>query len=255
MSTLNQQPEGSLAITPAQTTQISHAEVTPMALLQIAMSQNADLDRMQRLMEMQFQWEAKQAEKAYVQAMSDFKKEAIVITKDKENKQYGSRYTSIGNLVNTVTPLLGKHGLSAEWALDQSNGIKVGCTITHALGHKGETKWMTVPEDKSGAKNPLQQIKSSITYAKITVFELATGLASTEGNLDDDGNGSGKQKQMEQSDYDRAMELIEAADSIPLLQRTFTEAYKVAEKVGDRSAMEAFIKAKDKRKGDLNASR
>jgi hypothetical protein len=222
-----------------------------MMLLQMAMSQNADLDRMQRLMEMQFQWEAKQAEKAFVQAMSDFKKEAIVITKDKENKQYGSRYTSIGNLVNTVTPLLGKHGLSAEWELDQTTEIRVGCTITHALGHKGQTKWMTVPKDTSGAKNPLQQIKSSITYAKIAVFELATGLASRDGNVDDDGNGSGEKPEMETGDYDRVMGLIEAADSLPILQKTFSAGYKIAQDLGDKAAMQAFIKAKDLKKAEL----
>jgi hypothetical protein len=223
-----------------------------MMLLQMAMSQNADLDRMQRLMEMQFQWEAKQAEKAYVQAMADFKKEAIFISKDKENKQYGSRYTSIGNLVNTVTPILGKYGLSGEWDLDQGGAdIRVGYTITHALGHKGVTKWMTVQKDTSGAKNPLQQVKSSITYAKITTFELATGLASTEGNVDDDGNGSGEKPEMETGDYDRVMGLIEAADSLPILQKTFSAGYKIAQDLGDKAAMQAFIKAKDLKKAEL----
>jgi len=173
--------------------------VTPMSVLQMAISQGADIEKLTKLMELKEKWDAMEARKAYVQAMADFKTEPIVIAKDKDNKQYGSKYTSIGELVNTVTPFLGKHGLSAEWTLDQSNGIRVGCTITHALGHSGETKWMKVPEDKSGAKNLIQQIKSSVTYAKITTFELATGLASSDGNLDDDGNGFGGGNQMEQA--------------------------------------------------------
>lgn len=170
------------------------ASITPMGILQMAISQNADIDKLTKLMELSERWDANQARKAYVQAMADFKKEAIVITRDKENAQYSkgekkAMYTSIGNLVGTVTPLLSKHGLSAGWNLDQSSGIKVGCAITHALGHS-ETTWISVPLDTSGAKNPLQQIKSSITYARVVCFEMACGLASVEGNLDDDGNGA-----------------------------------------------------------------
>ena len=218
--------------------------ITPMRLLEIATSQGADLDKMQKLMELQERWQANMARQAYVRAMSDFKNEPIVVSKDKTNKQYSSKYTSIGNLVNTVTPFLSKHGLSAEWELDQSHGIRVGCKITHCLGHSGETKWMTVPADTSGAKNPLQQIKSSVTYAKISTFEMATGLASAEANLDDDGNGSG-------AGEDRLTKLQECA-SLVELQRVFAEAYKAA---GDnKNAQGQVIRARDARKKELQSS-
>jgi hypothetical protein len=185
---MSAQPE--LAIATVRRPEMEPVEsVTPMSILQMAISQGADIEKLTKLMELKEKWDAMEARKAFVQAMADFKKEDIFIAKDKENKQYGSRYTSIGELVNTVTPLLAKHGLSAEWTPDQSSGIRVGCTITHALGHSGDTKWMTVPEDSSGAKNPIQKIKSSFTYARILTFEMACGLASQEGNLDDDGNG------------------------------------------------------------------
>ncbi|WP_241085163.1 hypothetical protein [Candidatus Vondammii sp. HM_W22] len=48
-------------------------------------------------------------------------------------------------------------------------------------------------EGQSGSKNPIQQIKSTITYLKIATYEAVTGIASTEGNVDDDGNGSGSE--------------------------------------------------------------
>jgi len=226
--------------------------VTPMGILQMAISQGADIDKLTKLMELKERWDVTEARKAYVQAMADFKNEPIVIAKDKKNTQYGSMYTSIGELVNTVTPLLGKHGLSAEWSLDQSEGIRVGCTLTHALGHSGETKWMKVPTDDSGKKNPIQQIKSSVTYARILTFEMACGLASKEANLDDDGNGAGGGKELDIADFDRIISLIEAADSLPILQVTFVEGYKSAQKINDVAAMKQFTAAKDKRKAELN---
>lgn len=227
--------------------------ITPMSVLQIAVQQGQDIEKLTQLMELQERFEANLARKAYVQAMADFKKEPIVITKDKTNNQYSSKYSSIGNLVNTVTPFLSKHGLSAEWELDQSDGIRVGCRITHCLGHRGETKWMKVPADTSGAKNPLQQIKSSVTYAKISTFEMATGLASAEGNLDDDGNGAGKAQsdRLEEGLVVERLNWIKEARDIEQLQRTFKNAYKMAEAGKDKAAMAQFIAAKDARKKEL----
>jgi len=247
---LNQQLRGSIALLDAPPQPLS-----PMGMVQLALEKGA-FDQIEKLMDLSDRFEANLARKAYVQAMADFKNEEIVITKDKKNAQYGSKYSSIGNLVNTVTPLLSKHGLSAEWTLDQSDGIRVGCMVTHALGHSGETKWMKVPLDTSGAKNPLQQLKSSITYAKICTYEMATGLASAEANLDDDGNASGKKSEaepegMSQEDFDYHMQRIEAAQNKENLLVIFTAAYKAALALKDEGAMRQFGEAKEKRKAAL----
>lgn len=225
-------------------------DATPMGILQLAMGKDdVNVDQLTKLLDMQERWEANIARKAFFQAMADFKKEDIAVAKDKDNKQYGSKYTSIGELINTVTPLLGKHGLSAEFFLDQTAGIKVGCGITHALGHSGEVKWMTVPIDGSGAKNPIQQIKSSVTYARILTFELATGIASKEGNLDDDGNGSGFG--MDQEEVDRYLGLIEGAETLNTLKQKYFAALQDANEVKDSNAARAFTDAKEKRKKEL----
>lgn len=226
-------------------------EVTrPMGnILELAIEKGASIDQMERLIAMQERFEANQARKAFVQAMADFKKEAIVIAKDKDNKQYGSKYTSMGELVNTVTPILGKHGISAEWSLDQTDGIRVGCFLTHALGHSGETKWMKVPQDSSGAKNPIQQIKSSITYARILTFEMACGLASKETNTDDDGNGAGKG--MDQEEFDRYMGLISEAPTLDALKSKYFAALQDANALKDTASARQFTDAKEKRKREL----
>jgi hypothetical protein len=243
-----------------QPAELVREEASPIiSMMQLALEKGA-VEQLDKLMAMHERWEANQARKAFVQAMSDFKKEAIVITRDKENVQYSkgdkkAMYTSIGNLVGTVTPLLSKHGLSAGWNLDQSSGIKVGCAITHALGHS-ETTWITVPLDTSGAKNPLQQIKSSITYARVVSFEMACGLASVEANLDDDGNGAGaKGKGMDQEEFDRLCGLIENAGSPESLKTTYLAACEDAKELGDRAAIDAFAKIKNARWKELHANR
>jgi hypothetical protein len=86
--------------------------------------------------------------------------------------------------------MLSKHGLSADWQIEQKgNDIKVTCILSHALGHS-ESVPFTVPPDGTGAKNEIQKIKSAITYAKAVTYESVCGLASTDANSDDDGNDS-----------------------------------------------------------------
>lgn len=160
--------------------------VTPMHMLQMAVEQGADLDKMEKLMELERRWKDDKAREAYNSALTKFKKEPIVITRDKENKQYASRYASLGNLVNTVNTQLAKFGLSARWDVSQQDSISVTCILSHKLGHS-ERVQISGPPDESGKKNKLQQIKSTITYLKGATFEAVTGVVTTE-HGDDDGN-------------------------------------------------------------------
>ena len=130
------------------------------------------------------------ARKAYYEAKVSFKASVPDVTKDKQNKQYDSAYASIGNVVNTVNEALSKFDLDASWEFDQGERIKVTCTLRHALGHSESVSLFGAP-DASGSKNPLQQIKSTLTYLKLATYEAVTGIATKEGNLDDDGNAAG----------------------------------------------------------------
>lgn len=162
---------------------------SPVNVMMIAIEKGLDLDKIEKMMELQERFEANEAKKSFVVAMAGFKKVPLIITKDKENKQYNSRYTSIGNIVNTALPAMSSHGLSHKWDIQQSELIKVTCIVTHAMGHS-ESVSMEAPADKSGAKNAIQQIKSTITYLKLATFESMMGLASSDKDADDDGNGS-----------------------------------------------------------------
>ncbi len=166
-------------------------DLTPVQMLAIAVQRGADLEYVKQLMDLQDRWEAKQAQQEFNAALAAFKKNPPVVIKDLLNKQYGSMYTSLGNLVNTVNAALGEHGLSASWEVDQGEIIKVTCVLEHVAGHCRRVT-ISGPPDTSGSKNTLQQIRSTLTYLKGATFEAVTGIASKLGNTDDDGNGAGK---------------------------------------------------------------
>lgn len=161
-------------------------------ILDIAIRQGAPLEQLEKFLDLKRQYEADEARKEFYQAIADFKGEKVLVSKDKTNNQFKSQYTSLGNLLNTVNPVLGKYGLSVSFDLKQSEKmITVACILRHRMGYTERVE-LSAPPDVSGgnSKNPIQQIKSTITYLRASTFEAVTGLASTDANLDDDGNSA-----------------------------------------------------------------
>ncbi|RYF31385.1 MAG: single-stranded DNA-binding protein [Comamonadaceae bacterium] len=199
------------------------------------------LQEAREMLALQKEWKAEQAREAYFAAVAEFKRDPPTVYKDRDNHQYKSRYTSIGNMVNTVNTALSRHGLSANWTVDQSNGITVTCTLTHKLGHS-DSCHMSGPQDASGAKNPLQQIKSTVTYLKLATYEAITGIASSDGNADDDGNGASD----ETNQYDSVAALshwcirAEAAINTEALNNIRKQAGAAFSAVGDVKGWESF---------------
>lgn len=201
-----------------------------------------DFDQIERAMDLKDRMDAKLAEQAFNKAKAAFKAEVFVITKDRDNKQYGSRYSSIGNTVNTAGPYLSKHGFSWDWDHTQEGGkVKVTCTLSHELGHSKTAEFET-PPDATGQKNPAQQIKSAITYGKLATFEAVCGLASSDANADDDGNGF-TQATMQ----DAWVAKVEAAATLQELDAIYQGGTKAFQATKDTRGYAAFAAAGKKR--------
>jgi hypothetical protein len=175
-----------------ETMPVQAGEITPNSMIQTAIERGASVDQIEKLIELKERCDANDAKKAFAKAVSAFKKKPPTVIKDLTNSQYGSKYSSISNLVNTVNKGLSKHGLSIRFdypVSEDPNLITVTCIMSHSGGHS-ESVTASGPPDDSGKKNPLQQRKSTRTYLKIETFEAITGIASQEANIDDDGTGS-----------------------------------------------------------------
>lgn len=163
-------------------------------LLQLAITRGSTGEEVDRLIAMVNGADVLERQKAHTAAMVALASDLVGVDleKNRTNDDFGNRYIAIGKLVNTVAPLLAKHGLAASWEQDQSKGadITVTCVLSHTAGHITRST-LTVPRDIDGRKNELQAIKSSITYARSITYETVCGLAATDANLDDDGNGAG----------------------------------------------------------------
>jgi hypothetical protein len=171
---------------------------TPVDLLRFAIQSGADLDRLERLMKMQMEWEANEAKKTYRRAMAAFKAECPPIFKRKqvgyttrEGDFVGYKHAELSDIEDAVGLVMARHGLTYDWDIQQELvKIIVDCIVTHVDGHSKRVR-MEGPPDTSGKKNVMQQAGSAVTYLERYSLLAAIGK-STKGD-DDDGGGADDQ--------------------------------------------------------------
>ena len=175
----------SQAIHPAQMIQalISSPDVSPekMALVEKAF-------------ELQERFEANVAKKAYFSAVSKFQEDAPQIFFDREVEYSGVEFefASLAGILKKIRPVLADHGLTLTFrtGVTESEQPMVTACLTHELGY-GEDTTLAAPPDTSGKKNPIQAVRSTVSYLKRTTVEALLGLAA-ERDDNDDGNDAGE---------------------------------------------------------------
>ena len=172
------------------TTEIVKQESQPPAMLiRLAIEKGADLDKLEKVLDLQERYDKAEAKKAYVKAMAAFKENPPEINKDKSvaYKEVKYNHASLANVTKKINSALSVHGLSAAWSTAQNGAISITCKITHELGHSEETT-LSAPSDNTGSKNAIQAIGSTIAYLQRYTLLCLTGLATYD--QDDDAIGA-----------------------------------------------------------------
>lgn len=229
--------------------------LTPVELLRIAVSRDANIDQLTKLMDLQERWERREAKRAYDAAMKAFKAASPRISKNsrvnfttaKGTTDY--RHATLDHVCNAVIGLLSKHGISHRWKVSQAGEwITVTCLLTHELGHSEETSLMGCP-DNTGNKNSIQAVGSTVTYLQRYTLLAATGLATSDS--DDDGRGTGAGEGLSDERIEQLGSAIANSATLDELKATYFTAYREAEKSQDRTAKQLFVRTKDARKREL----
>ena len=162
---------------------------------EVARNPNFDVEKLRELRAIQREWDAEQARKAYIAALSRAQATMPVVDKNKHvnfgegNKEVDYWHADYGHLIETIKPHLAGHGLTYEHNVIQQDGlITVECILRHAFGHSEKVVMFGKPEGTTGM-NAIQQVKSTVTYLKRATFEAVTGAATRDD--DDDGRGYG----------------------------------------------------------------
>jgi hypothetical protein len=153
-------------------------------LMELAITQNADLDKLEKLMDLQDRYESKQAKKEFSLALAKFQSLCPIIEKTKKGHNY--MYASLPSIVNQIKQSLFDCGLSYRFEQKHTDGgvIAVTCILTHASGHS-ESTMMESLADSTGSKNAIQSIGSASSY--LMRYTLISSLGIATADHDDDG--------------------------------------------------------------------
>lgn len=215
--------------------------VTPMGMLQLAVQQGADIEKLSKLMDLQERWEKTEARKAFVAALNEFKADPPEIFKNKSvsfgaGKATAYKHATLDNVSGAIGAALAKVGISHRWDTEQLEGgqIRVTCILTHCLGHSERVPLQAGP-DSSGSKNSIQAVGSTVTYLQRYTLLAATGMAVQD--QDDDGR-QGKGHQMPEEEKKRWLDTIDLCETIEQTDAAWGQIAKATAAAGDIPAHE-----------------
>lgn len=156
--------------------------ISPLEMISNAVASGRDVTELEKLMDLEERWNARQSKQAYLSALSEFQSKCPVIKNLKQGHNY--KYAPIGDIVAQVKDLLASCGLSYRFEQSQNGPeVTVTCVTTHKDGHS-EQLTMSATPDKSGSKNDVQAIGSTITYLRRYSFTGAFGIVTADEDSD-----------------------------------------------------------------------
>jgi len=179
MPAVTEQPESLLAV-------IARAASDP----------NVDIDKMDRLLQMQERLEMRGAEADFNEAMTKAQTEMGRVKTNKDNKQTSSRYADYASLDRVMRPIYTKHGFALSFNTEEgapAEAVRVVCLVSR--GRFTRRYHVDMPADGKGAKGGDVMTKTHATGAAMTygmryllkmIFNVAIGEDDTDGNMPGD---------------------------------------------------------------------
>lgn len=181
------------AVIQKQPEPIDQATALIQVIERVALDPNIDVDKMQKLLDMQERIFNRNAESAFNGAMSDCQSEMRPIAADAENPQTHSEYASYAQIDRALRPIYTKHGFSISYDTADSpkpEHVRVLAYVAHAAGHT-RTYRVDMPADGKGAKGGDVMTKThasgaansyGMRYLLKMIFNVAVGEDDTDGN-------------------------------------------------------------------------
>ncbi len=191
---------------PAPAVVEQHPASDSTALIQmierVALNPNIDIDKMERLLEMQERILDRNAKAAFTSALAEMQPKLPVVDrkgnitihkkdadKTPENVIQSTPYALWEDINDAIRPLLAQYGFALSFRVKkEADRVEVTAILSHREGHSEETM-LSLPMDTTGSKNNVQSIGSSTSYGKR--YTAGALLNITSRGEDDDGKLAG----------------------------------------------------------------
>lgn len=212
----------------------------------MASDPNVDIDKFERFVAMRDRELARQAEKAFNEALVTAQSEIGRVAADKNNSQTRSDYATYAALDREVRPVYSRHGFALSFDTAKSDlpdHIQVVCYVSHSAGHT-RTYRVDMPADGKGAKGGDVMTKthaagSAMTYGQRYLLKLIFNIAIGVDPTDDDGNAASARETIDPAWHDAIQSAADESDlrkvkadmvkhwhAVEKVPRVLVEAYK-----------------------------
>jgi hypothetical protein len=153
------------AVPAAPTPHLAESTAIIQVIERAALNPDVDIDKMERLLQMQERVMDRQAMMAYSAAMAAMQTELPSI--EERGQTNNGCYATLEDIVDTVRPIMQKHGFAVSFRIQtQERGIQITGVLMHKDGHREETS-MLLPADMSGNK----KITTKASIKLVTPFQ------------------------------------------------------------------------------------
>lgn len=176
------------AVVEHKTTTVSaegQTRMTPMDMVFHVVQSGQPIEVVREMMALSREIKQEQAKEAFNAAIASAKAGIKPVAHNRKGHN-NKTYADFSAYARAIDPVINEHGLSYRFRTEQTDRISVTCIISHKDGHSEENT-LSGPADKSGSKNDIQAIGSTLTYLQRYTLTQALGLASSD---DDDAASS-----------------------------------------------------------------
>jgi hypothetical protein len=224
------------------------------AIITAAHDPAVQIEKMERLLAMHERITAKDAEKAFNDAMTRAQTSMGRISADAVNPQTRSQYATYAQLDRRLRPLYTANGFSLSFNTSPEAGegyARVLCYVSHSAGHT-RTYQCDMPADGKGAKGNDVMTKTHATGAAMSygmryllklIFNVAVGEEDNDGNVE--GYTS--------ADWINFAQKAKSADELQAIRRDGTAAFQRSKDTEGYAKFAAAVRAKGAELGAQHA--
>jgi len=144
----------------------------------VAMSPDADISKLEKMLEMQERVLDRNAKQAFTSDLSEMQQHLPrIIEHGKGHNQ--AKYALLEDINDKIRPVLHQYGFAITFRVKHENNLVwITTVLSHRMGHSEETS-IPLALDTTGSKNAVQAVGSSISYGKrygiCAMLNISTG--------------------------------------------------------------------------------
>lgn len=191
----------------------------------VAMDPNADLAKLERMLELKERHDAQQAKQAFAAAFARASAQFPDIPMNGKNEHTKKPYALLKDIIKHTRPVLADHGLSLSFSTEvNEKEVIVTAELSHEGGHTKRNS-LPLPRDAGAGRNAVQAVGSSQTYGQRYTAQAILGLSLGEDTEDDGGTTSGA----ETVSADQFIALRDRAAEAGVSEETICKAHGVSD--------------------------